>query len=121
MAQPILSRRKLAPDEQGIVDTASGPKEGESPTAADQNKSSQSPTDTTVMKETHTKPTQLKKKSSIFGASCNSVNSIFGAGIIGIPYALRQAGLVAEVLLLLLVGWMTGEYLRFSLLCAANG
>lgn len=50
-----------------------------------------------------------KKKSDIAGASSNLVNSIVGAGIIGIPFALRESGLVAGVILLLLVSYFTGE------------
>lgn len=50
-----------------------------------------------------------KKKSSILGASSNLVNSIVGAGIIGIPYALRMSGLWAGVVLLILVAALTGE------------
>lgn len=50
-----------------------------------------------------------QKKSGIFGASSNLVNSIVGAGIIGIPYALKQSGLVTGVLLLLLVAYLTGK------------
>jgi len=53
-----------------------------------------------------------KKKSGIFGASSNLVNSIVGAGIIGIPYALQQSGLVAGVLLLVLVAYLTDKSLR---------
>mmetsp|Transcript_17756 Transcript_17756/g.26400 ORF Transcript_17756/g.26400 Transcript_17756/m.26400 type:complete len:638 (+) Transcript_17756:154-2067(+) len=53
-----------------------------------------------------------KKKSSILGASSNLVNSIVGAGIIGIPYALRMSGLWAGVLLLLLVAILTDKSLR---------
>eukprot|EP00985_Skeletonema_marinoi_P013724 scaffold6849_cov157-Skeletonema_marinoi.AAC.11 len=53
-----------------------------------------------------------KKKSSILGASSNLVNSIVGAGIIGIPYALRMSGLWAGVLLLLLVAVLTDKSLR---------
>lgn len=53
-----------------------------------------------------------KKKSSIFGASSNLVNSIVGAGIIGIPYALRMSGLWAGLFLLLLVGLFTDKSLR---------
>ena len=48
-------------------------------------------------------------KSGIFGTSSNLVNSIVGAGIIGIPYAFKQSGLVAGVLLLILVAYMTGK------------
>jgi sodium-coupled neutral amino acid transporter 11 len=53
-----------------------------------------------------------KKQSSILGASSNLVNSIVGAGIIGIPYALRMSGLVAGTFLLLLVAIMTDKSLR---------
>jgi len=53
-----------------------------------------------------------KKKSSILGASSNLVNSIVGAGIIGIPYALRMSGLWAGILLLILVAVLTDKSLR---------
>ena len=55
---------------------------------------------------------QPKKKSSILGASSNLVNSIVGAGIIGIPYALRMSGLVFGVFLLILVSVLTDKSLR---------
>jgi hypothetical protein len=51
-----------------------------------------------------------KKKSDIGGTSSNLVNSIVGAGIIGIPFALKESGIVAGVLLLFLVSYFTGEY-----------
>ncbi len=57
-------------------------------------------------------PNMPKKQSSILGASSNLVNSIVGAGIIGIPYALRMSGLWAGTLLLLLVAIMTDKSLR---------
>jgi hypothetical protein len=50
-----------------------------------------------------------KRLSGIVGASSNLVNSIVGAGIIGIPYALRESGLIAGVLLLLIVAYCTGK------------
>ncbi|EED86198.1 amino acid/polyamine transporter, partial [Thalassiosira pseudonana CCMP1335] len=53
-----------------------------------------------------------KKKSSILGASSNLVNSIVGAGIIGIPYALKMSGLWAGVALLILVAALTDKSLR---------
>jgi hypothetical protein len=53
-----------------------------------------------------------KNKSSILGASSNLVNSIVGAGIIGIPYALRMSGLISGVFLLLLVSVLTDKSLR---------
>lgn len=53
-----------------------------------------------------------KKKSGLIGASGNLVNSIVGAGIIGIPYAFRQSGLIFGLLSLLLVGYLTDYSLR---------
>ena len=50
-----------------------------------------------------------QKKSGLGGASANLVNSIVGAGIIGIPYALKQSGLLAGLALLVLVSYLTGE------------
>lgn len=49
----------------------------------------------------HTGPT-----STMFGASANYVNSIIGAGIIGLPFAIREAGLISGILLILFVGWI---------------
>ena len=49
-----------------------------------------------------------KTKSEISGASSNLVNSIVGAGIIGIPFAFKQSGLIAGVALLFLVSYFTG-------------
>ena len=51
-------------------------------------------------------------KSGISGASANLVNSIVGAGIIGIPYALRESGLIAGIFLLILVAYLTDKSLR---------
>jgi len=51
-------------------------------------------------------------QSGIGGASANLVNSIVGAGIIGIPYAFRQSGIVAGILLLILVAFLTEKSLR---------
>ena len=45
--------------------------------------------------------------SSIMSASFNMVNSIVGAGMIGIPFALREAGLVVGILLLVVMGFVT--------------
>ncbi|CAJ1932432.1 unnamed protein product [Cylindrotheca closterium] len=53
-----------------------------------------------------------KEKSQIGGACSNLVNSVVGAGIIGIPYALKESGLVAGVILLVLVSFFTDRTLR---------
>lgn len=50
-----------------------------------------------------------KHKSSVFGASMNFTNSILGAGIMGLPYAMSRGGFGMTILLLALltgiVGW----------------
>jgi hypothetical protein len=53
-----------------------------------------------------------KTKSGLIGASSNLVNSIVGAGIIGIPYAMRQSGIVVGLVLLVLVAYLTDKSLR---------
>jgi sodium-coupled neutral amino acid transporter 11 len=53
-----------------------------------------------------------KKTSNISGACSNLVNSIVGAGIIGIPYALKESGLVSGILLLIVVGYFTTKSLQ---------
>ncbi|OEU09779.1 Aa_trans-domain-containing protein, partial [Fragilariopsis cylindrus CCMP1102] len=53
-----------------------------------------------------------KKTSTISGACSNLVNSIVGAGIIGIPYALKESGLVSGILLLIVVGYFTTKSLQ---------
>jgi len=62
--------------------------------------------------ENLTKLSLPHKKSSILGTSLNLINSIVGAGIIGIPYALWMSGLWAGVLLLILVAVLTDKSLR---------
>lgn len=46
---------------------------------------------------------EYSTKSSIFGAAFNFINSIVGAGIIGLPYAIRISGPIPGFLLLVLV------------------
>jgi sodium-coupled neutral amino acid transporter 11 len=53
-----------------------------------------------------------KKQSPVAGACSNLVNSIVGAGIIGIPFALKESGLIAGVVLLILVSYFTDKTLR---------
>ena len=53
-----------------------------------------------------------RKRSGILGSCSNLVNSIVGAGIIGIPFALRESGLLSGILLLVAVGLFTDKSLR---------
>jgi hypothetical protein len=48
-------------------------------------------------------------KSTIFGTYANLVNVVVGAGIVGIPYAIRETGLVAGSVMVILVAIMTGR------------
>ena len=47
------------------------------------------------------------RKSGVVGATANLLNGIVGAGIIGIPYALKHTGLVAGIVLLGVVAALT--------------
>jgi solute carrier family 38 (sodium-coupled neutral amino acid transporter), member 11 len=53
-----------------------------------------------------------KTRSNLWGATSNLVNSIVGAGIVGIPFAIHQCGLVAGIFLIVLVGYFTDKSLR---------
>jgi solute carrier family 38 (sodium-coupled neutral amino acid transporter), member 11 len=52
-------------------------------------------------------PSLRDGKSNIPSAVSNFLNSIVGAGIIGIPFAIRHCGLLTGVLLLTWVGYLT--------------
>lgn len=53
-------------------------------------------------------PETLHKKSGFFGTSFNFINSILGVGIVGIPFALMEAGLVTGLVLLVVMAIITG-------------
>ncbi|GMH98572.1 hypothetical protein TrST_g7065 [Triparma strigata] len=54
-------------------------------------------------------PSRPVKKAGMPYAVANFLNSIVGAGIIGIPFALKECGLVAGLLLLTWVGYLTSQ------------
>lgn len=51
---------------------------------------------------------EAKTKSGASGATSNLVNAIVGSGIIGIPFTIRESGLVMGLFLLLLVSYLAG-------------
>eukprot|EP00045_Choanoeca_perplexa_P005195 m.44023 g.44023 ORF g.44023 m.44023 type:complete len:455 (+) comp12987_c0_seq1:130-1494(+) len=51
-------------------------------------------------------------ESSLVGASANMINSIVGAGIIGMPFALREAGFGFGVILIVFMGIVTDFSVR---------
>ncbi|CAJ1954658.1 unnamed protein product [Cylindrotheca closterium] len=53
-----------------------------------------------------------EKKSSIAGCTANIINAIIGAGIVGLPYAIKQAGFVAGIILVVFCALLTEKSLR---------
>eukprot|EP00578_Thalassiosira_sp_NH16_P032247 CAMPEP_0181080310 /NCGR_PEP_ID=MMETSP1071-20121207/2498_1 /TAXON_ID=35127 /ORGANISM="Thalassiosira sp., Strain NH16" /LENGTH=646 /DNA_ID=CAMNT_0023161777 /DNA_START=227 /DNA_END=2167 /DNA_ORIENTATION=+ len=51
-------------------------------------------------------------KSTVWGATSNLVNAIVGAGIVGIPFAFKETGLVAGIFLVILCAILTEKSLR---------
>ncbi|EEB20085.1 vacuolar amino acid transporter, putative [Pediculus humanus corporis] len=58
-----------------------------------------------------------KDKSSLLSASFNYINSIIGSGVIGIPFALREAGFGLGLLMLILVALVTDYSLILMIKC----
>ena len=54
------------------------------------------------------------------GACFNFVNSIVGAGIIGLPFAIKESGFAAGVFLLLFVGWLTYKSVKIIVSCGVK-
>jgi sodium-coupled neutral amino acid transporter 11 len=53
-----------------------------------------------------------EQKSTIFGASCNLINAIIGAAIVGIPYAMKQTGLGSGLIMIVVCAILTEKSLR---------
>ena len=53
-----------------------------------------------------------ERKSSLLGCTANLVNAIIGSGIVGIPYAIRNAGFVAGLVLIVGCALLTDKSLR---------
>jgi len=49
-----------------------------------------------------------ESQTTIVGAVLNSLNLITGTSFVGIPYAMKQSGLVAGLLILVILCWFTG-------------
>ena len=48
----------------------------------------------------------------MLGTSSNLINIVVGAGIVGVPYVLKESGFIAGVLFLMFVGIKTEKSLR---------
>ncbi|GAX27257.1 hypothetical protein FisN_13Lh183 [Fistulifera solaris] len=53
-----------------------------------------------------------KVQAGLLGSTSNLINSIVGSGIIGLPYALNESGIVAGILMIVLVSYFTDKTLR---------
>eukprot|EP00538_Stauroneis_constricta_P006392 CAMPEP_0119548570 /NCGR_PEP_ID=MMETSP1352-20130426/2457_1 /TAXON_ID=265584 /ORGANISM="Stauroneis constricta, Strain CCMP1120" /LENGTH=724 /DNA_ID=CAMNT_0007593879 /DNA_START=287 /DNA_END=2461 /DNA_ORIENTATION=+ len=51
-------------------------------------------------------------KSTLIGCAANLINAIVGSGIVGLPYAIQQAGFCAGVILVILCAILTDKSLR---------
>ena len=51
-------------------------------------------------------------KSTILGCSTNLMNAIVGSGIVGLPFAMKEAGFCAGIFLVVLCGFLTDKSLR---------
>ncbi|GAA5903767.1 hypothetical protein JCM5296_003918 [Sporobolomyces johnsonii] len=63
-------------------------------------------------------PDWLNRGGGILAGIANMSNSILGAGIIGLPYALREAGFFSGIVLLLILGVVTDWTIRLIVLNA---
>jgi len=77
----------------------------------------QSPFSITSRTTTHSTCTERttvepEHKSTLMGCTANLITAILGAGIIGIPYAMKETGLVAGVFLILFSGAVGCKSLR---------
>jgi Transmembrane amino acid transporter protein len=57
-------------------------------------------------------PNQVEHKSTIIGCSANLINAIVGSGIVGLPFAVKEAGFCAGIMLVILCGFLTEKSLR---------
>lgn len=59
-------------------------------------------------------------KSGLLGCTANLVNAIVGSGIVGIPFAIREAGLLAGIILVFLMAVITEKSLRLLISTAKH-
>lgn len=63
-------------------------------------------------------PEWLKRGAGVFDATVNMANSILGAGIVGLPYSMRESGFVAGLVLLVGLSFLTDWTIRLIVLNA---
>jgi len=55
---------------------------------------------------------EQEHKSTLLGCSANLINAIVGSGIVGLPFAIKQAGFVAGIVLVIICAILTEKSLR---------
>ncbi|BGP47248.1 hypothetical protein JCM10450v2_003100 [Rhodotorula kratochvilovae] len=68
--------------------------------------------------EEYEPPEWLSRGGGVWAGIANMSNSILGAGIIGLPYALREAGFLSGIILLVILGVVTDWTIRLIVLNA---
>ncbi|PWZ01627.1 hypothetical protein BCV70DRAFT_199059 [Testicularia cyperi] len=63
-------------------------------------------------------PDWLKRGAGVFDATVNMANSILGAGIVGLPYSMRESGFIAGLGLLIGLSFLTDWTIRLIVLNA---
>jgi len=53
-----------------------------------------------------------EQKSTVLGATCNLINAIIGAAVVGIPYAMKQTGLGSGLIMIIVCAFLTEKSLR---------
>lgn len=61
-----------------------------------------------------------EQKSGLVGCAANLVNAIVGSGIVGIPYAIKQSGFLAGIVLVILCAFLTEKSLRLLVATAKH-
>eukprot|EP00590_Aulacoseira_subarctica_P010028 CAMPEP_0172420162 /NCGR_PEP_ID=MMETSP1064-20121228/6559_1 /TAXON_ID=202472 /ORGANISM="Aulacoseira subarctica , Strain CCAP 1002/5" /LENGTH=105 /DNA_ID=CAMNT_0013159997 /DNA_START=84 /DNA_END=401 /DNA_ORIENTATION=- len=64
-------------------------------------------------------PQIQNNQSGLFGASYNLAHVIIGAGVVGMPFAFSKTGLIAGLILMAYVGYLTDKSLRILVDLAA--
>ena len=59
-----------------------------------------------------------ENKSGLLGCTANLINAIVGSGIVGIPFAIKEAGFVAGIVLVILCAILTEKSLRLLIATA---
>lgn len=63
-------------------------------------------------------PDWLKRGAGVFDGTVNMANSILGAGIVGLPYSMRESGFIAGLVLLVGLSFLTDWTIRLIVLNA---